>query len=169
MRNLCPAHIIKMCARLWPYLTTRWALPAPPSNAPRVAQKGGNRSSYFAQFAQRKLRQRLTKCRDRHRRARPIICVPFWAVMSSFCVSISLFLSLPPFLLYRHRLWPVHKRADQVQGAHFGLKKSCPKMIKINFFGFFLFCLCLVYFCFLSFDDRNKGRKNGGKYKSVHI
>ncbi len=54
-RNLCPAHIIKMCARLWPYLTTRWALPAPPSNVPSVAQKGGNRSSYFAQFARRKI------------------------------------------------------------------------------------------------------------------
>ena len=24
-------------------------------------------------------------------------------------------------------------------------------------------------FCFLLFDNRNKGRKNGGKYKSVHI
>ncbi len=49
-----------------------------------------------------KLRQGLIKCRDRHRRARPIICGPFWAVMSSLCVAISLFLSLPPFLPCRH-------------------------------------------------------------------
>ena len=69
-------------------------------------------------------RQRLTKCRDRDRRARPIICVPFWAIMSSLSVSLSLFLSLPPFFLYRHRLRPVHKRVDRLERPHFGLKKG---------------------------------------------
>ncbi len=46
------------------------------------------------------LRKGVTKCRDRHRRARPIICVSFWAVMSSLCVAISLFIPFPYFLPY---------------------------------------------------------------------
>ena len=46
------------------------------------------------------LRQRLTRCRDRRRWAWCIICVPFWAVTNSLCVSISLFLPLPPSLPY---------------------------------------------------------------------
>ncbi len=29
--------------------------------------------------------------------------------------------------------------------------------------------LAALDFCFLLFDDRNKDKKNGGKYKSVHI
>ncbi len=50
------------------------------------------------------LRQGLTKCRDRHRRARPIICVTFWAAISSLCVAISLFVSPFLFFLNRHQL-----------------------------------------------------------------
>ena len=127
-------------------LTLQLDVPAP--RLPQIALCAGKKEVIdplnLRNLRSVKLRQRLTKCRDRHRRARPIICVPFWAVMSSFCASISLFLSLPPFLLYRHRLRPVHKRADQVQGAHFGLKKSCQKMTKNNFYGFSLFSLCLV-------------------------
>ena len=46
-----------------------------------------------------KLRQGLTKCRDRHGRAWPIICVPFWAITSSLCVSISIFVSPSLFFL----------------------------------------------------------------------
>ncbi len=34
---------------------------------------------------------KLPKHRDRHGQARPIICVPFWAITSSLCVSISFF------------------------------------------------------------------------------
>ncbi len=38
-----------------------------------------------------------------------------------------------------------------------------------NFLFFLVLSLSTTDFCFLPFDDRNKGRKNGGKYKSVHI
>ncbi len=80
-----------------------------------------------APLRQPHLRQGLTKCRDRHRQARPIISAPFWAITSSFCDSISLFLSLPPFFHYRHRLRPVHKRADRLERPHFGLIKGAQK------------------------------------------
>ncbi len=47
-----------------------------------------------------KLRPGLTKCRNRHKRAWPIICASFWAITSSLCVSISLFcLSLSLYLI----------------------------------------------------------------------
>ena len=46
-----------------------------------------------------KLRQGLTKCRDRHGQARPIICVPFWAITRSLCVSMSIFVSPSLFCL----------------------------------------------------------------------
>ncbi len=88
---------------------------------------------------------RLPRCRDRHRQAQPIICVTFWAVTSSLWVPISLFLSLPPFLLYRHRLWPVHKRADRLQDAHFGRPKRGSKMAQTLFFSFFWVEYCCLF------------------------
>ena len=58
------------------------------------------------------------------------------------------------------------KRADQVQGAHFGLKKSCPKMTKNNFFGCSLFCLCLVrIFVFYRFTIETKVEKMAANTK----
>ncbi len=113
-----------MCASLfWPYLILVTA--QRPLQAPDDAGFYANQAAQFAQFAPRKFaRKGLTKCRDRHGQARPIICVPFLAVMSSLCVSISLFVSHSLFFLYRHRLWPVHKRADRLLGAHFGGPKK---------------------------------------------
>ena len=113
-----------MCARLWPYLTQCGA--ATHCATPLLKQKEIDPLDLH-NLRSVKLPQGLTESRDRHGQARPIICVPFWALMSSLCVTISLFLPLPPFLLYRHRLWPVQKRADRFQGAHFRLKKVAQK------------------------------------------
>ncbi len=91
------------------------------------------------------LRKGLTKCRDGHEQARPMICVSFWAIPGSLCVSISLFVSHSLFFLYRHRLGPVHKRADRLERPFFLAPKNTQKMKKKpSLFGFFLFCLCFV-------------------------
>ena len=42
-----------------------------------------------------KLHKGVTKCRDRHRQAQPIICVPFWAITRSHCVSICFCIPFP--------------------------------------------------------------------------
>ncbi len=88
-----------MCARLWPYLTLdvatlhrRAPLQAPLE--PPVIDPLDLRN-----LRNVNLRKGLTKCRDRHGQARPIICVPFQAITSSLCVSISLLVSPSLFFL----------------------------------------------------------------------
>ena len=80
-----------MCARLlWPYLTTDVAVLCRYSQlqSPKPVREG---SFYLRHFGAIQTHDRLTIARNRHRQARPIICVPFWAITSSLCVSISLF------------------------------------------------------------------------------
>ncbi len=126
-----------MCARLALPCNSMWRRPHQPQIALCAGKEEMIDSIHLRKLRSVKLRHGFAKYRDRHRRARPIICVPFWAVTSSLCVSISLFLSLPPFFLYRHRLRPVHKRADQVEDAHFDCPKYHPKWPRL-FYTYFL-------------------------------
>ncbi len=151
----------KMCARHGPTLQLDVAalrrhapLQAPPELA--VIDPLGLRNLHNVN-----LRKGLTKCRHRHGQARPIICVPFRAITSSLCVSISLFPSFPPFLRYGHRLRPVHKRADRLRGAHFGRPKKGSKMPQAYFFLFFLWVFCLVVY--LLFHGPAQYRKKGAQ------
>ncbi len=137
-----------MCARLfWPYLTL--GVTALRRNAPlQPPEWEAIYTLDLRNLRHIKLRKGLTKCRDRRGQARPIICVLFWAITGSLCLPLSLFVSHSLFFLYRHQLWPVHKRGDQVQGAHFGCPKRGSKMAQAYFFSFFgmYFVLFTYYF-----------------------
>ena len=86
----------------------------------------------------------LTKCRDRHGQARPIICVVFWAITSSLCVSISL-LSLPLFFSYNGTDFGQYISARIVwRGLILGSKKL-PKNDKNSLLWAF-FCFVLLIF-----------------------
>ncbi len=86
----------------------------------------------------------LTKCRDRHGQARPIICVGFWAITSSLCVSISL-LSLPLFFSYNGTDFCQYISARIVwRGLILGSKKL-PKNDKNSLLWAF-FCFVLLIF-----------------------
>ncbi len=132
-----------MC-QTWPYLTTQCGNPAPPPLAPVGARTRARWTPGPAPLRQPHLRQGLIECRDRHRRAWPIICAPFWATTSSLCVSISLFLAFPLSLPYNGTDFGQYISARIVwRGLILGPKKY-PKMIKNSLFlFFFLFCLCL--------------------------
>ncbi len=98
--------------------------------------------------------------RDRHRRARPIICALFWAITSSLCVSISLFLSPPLSLPYNRTDFGQYISARIVFRVPILDFKKLPKDKKSSLFGVFSFSsLSTTDFCFLSFDDINKGKK----------
>ncbi len=109
---------------------------------------------YNAPLRHPDLRQGLSRCRDRHRRAWPIICAPFWAITSSLCVAISLFLALPHSLPYNRTDFGQYKSTQIVWRGLFWAQKKCPKNKKLTFLGFFLFFLCLRIFSLLWFGDR---------------
>ena len=85
----------KNCARLWPYLRLNVAAPGLPQIALYAGKKKVIDPPNLRNLRSVKLRQGLTKCRDRHRQAWPKICAPFWAITSSLCVAISLFVPFP--------------------------------------------------------------------------
>ncbi len=149
--NVCAKKIKKICARLWPCLITQCTHHVPQCRPSGAAWTHGNRSPRFAQFAQHKFAQISHKCRDRHRRAQPIICVPFWTITSSLCLNLSFSVSPSLSLLQPHQLRPVHKHTDRLNCPHHGPPKKYQKNyipfcilppVSLYFFYFFYFMVC---------------------------
>ena len=134
-----------MCARLALPYSLMWWRPAPTTDRAMYRKEEVIDSLHLRNLRSVKLRQGLAKCRDRHRRARPIICAPLWFITSSLCVSISFLLSFSHSLPYNRTDFGQYINARIVwRGLILGSKKL-PKKIKTGIFGFFLFFVFVYY------------------------
>ncbi len=107
-----------------------------------------------------------TRCRDLHRQARPIICVPFWAITSSLCLSISLFLSPPLSLPYNRTDFGKYISARIVFRVPILDLKKLPKNKKKHFMDIFSFLsLSCAYFFPFMVGDGIRNRKMAANSK----